>query len=115
MKLETVVLLLGVGTAFIALFQGYDWWKNKQSKSSINIVDSAIQLLKPYQQEVEELRASLQKANTQIYDLTQTLNAAETRANILNNRLADAQSEVGYLRTQVKILSQQLGDDSGRD
>jgi uncharacterized coiled-coil DUF342 family protein len=108
MKLETIVTLLGIATALLVLVQGYDWWKKRQNKSSTDVVSSAMQLLTPYQVEVDRLRASLGKANDQILDLTVKLNNAETRADNLNNQLVDAQTEVGYLRTQVKVLSQQL-------
>lgn len=111
MELKTIVILLGVLTALLTLLQGYDWWKKRQSKSSIDVVNSAMQLLKPYQEEAESLRKNLEKANDQILDLSMKLNAAQTEAKELSTQLVDAQAEVGYLRTQVRILSQQLSKD----
>lgn len=110
-KLEYIVTGIGLVTSIIVIAQGYSWWKNKQSKSSVDVVTSAVQLLRPYQEEVDRLSKKLETANSQILDMTQKLNNAENRANDLNNLLVDAQAEVGYLRTQVKVLSKQLEKD----
>jgi cell division septum initiation protein DivIVA len=105
MNVETIVTLLGIGTAIIAFGQGYDWWKKRQSKSSVDVVSSAIQLLKPYQEEVSRLQG-------QVTNLTVQLQAAQNRADDLNIQLIDAQTEVRFLRAQVKTFSRQLGDDN---
>lgn len=117
MNIELVVTILGVGTSLLVLKQGYEWWKNRNSKTSVDVVSSAVQLLKPYREEVEALRKSLQGANQQIRELTDKLTAAETRAFRLNNELADAQLEVRILQGQVKTMSLMLGkdeDETGR-
>ena len=112
MSIEKVVTLLGVLTALLMLLQGYDWWKKRQAKSSVDVVSSAVHLLKPYQEEVDRLRGSLVTANSQIIELTRELNTAQSKADDLNNQLVDAQAELGFLRSQVKIMSIQLGKDT---
>lgn len=111
MNLEILVGLLTILTLVLALIQGYDWFKKRNSKASMDVVTSAMQLLKPYQDEVDILRGNLQNANTQITDLTKKLNAAEARAEELNKQLVDAQSEVSYLRVQVNVLTKRLSKE----
>lgn len=88
--------------------------RHKQSvRSAIDkgdrlVVQSAIELLAPYKSEVAELKTNLHNARDTIDDLKDKLDAATRRANDLNEQLLDAQSELGFLRIQVKSLSQQI-------
>jgi uncharacterized coiled-coil protein SlyX len=72
------------------------------------VVKSAISLLAPYEKRVAELESKLSGANNTITTLKGQLDDATHRATVLNNQLVDAQTEIGYLRIQVKTLSQQL-------
>lgn len=72
------------------------------------IVTSALELLAPYKERVEELEKKLGDARRTINDLSSQLDSATRRAGTLNDQLVDAQTELGYLRVQVKALSQQI-------
>lgn len=73
------------------------------------VVTSALELLEPYKERVEELEVKLKGARKTIDGLTERLDTATRQAGNLNNQLVDAQTEIGYLRVQVKTMSQQLG------
>lgn len=72
------------------------------------VVQSAIELLAPYKKRVNELEIQLKDAEDIIHDLSHNLETATVRANTLNEQLIDAQTELSYLRIQVKTLTQQI-------
>lgn len=72
------------------------------------VVKSALELLQPYKVRVEELETTLATAEHTIRDMNEQLAAANRQVSDLSSKLSDAQAEIGYLRVQVKTLSQQL-------
>lgn len=107
------IIISGGFTLLCTLYAAYDLWKKRHAASSVDVVSSAVELLKPYKEEVSSLRKDLQKANTVIDNLNDKLEKAENRADQLNSQLVDAQTEVGYLKVQVRLLSNQIRDANG--
>ena len=72
------------------------------------VVQSAVQLLAPYRQEVAELKTKLGEATVTIEKMKTELDTANQRAKNLAEELQSAQAEVGYLRVQVTALTKQM-------
>ncbi|HET9889637.1 MAG TPA: hypothetical protein VFQ42_03975 [Mycobacterium sp.] len=78
------------------------------------VVKSAVDLLKPYRERVEELESKLGSAEHTIGEMTNQLTQANRQVAELTSKLADAQTEVNFLRLQVKTLSQHLPTEPGK-
>lgn len=76
------------------------------------VVRSAIELLAPYKARVEELESQLAGTTAKASALSLQLSVATSRANELADQLESAQTELGYLRVQVKALSAQVRDEN---
>jgi chromosome segregation ATPase len=76
------------------------------------VVRSAIELLAPYKTRVEELESQLAGTTAKASALSLQLSVATSRANDLADQLESAQTELGYLRVQVKALSAQVRDEN---
>jgi chromosome segregation ATPase len=110
---EQVGWIIGILTVLCTLYATYDMWRKRRTSPPADVVSSAVELLKPYQEEVKTLRTDLNKANQTIRILNNELEKAQTHAELLNSQLADAQAEVGFLKVQVRTMSIQLRDANG--
>ncbi|HEX3778545.1 MAG TPA: hypothetical protein VHX38_02680 [Pseudonocardiaceae bacterium] len=115
MNAVLLIGLIGAAAWIPGLWGIVDGWRKRRAERDQQadegdrlVVKSAVELLKPYRERVEELESKLSGAERTIRDMTGQLRSANARAEDLNSKLADAQTELNFLRLQVKTMSQQL-------
>lgn len=110
MSLTLIVSLIGLLSVGSAVYTGIDLWRKRTLSTSVEVVSSAVQLLKPYKEELAEVNSQLANARVTIKDLGTKLDAAELRAHKLSLELDSARSEISYLRAQVNLLTSRFKD-----
>lgn len=108
----TLGIVFAVLSALATLYALYDLWRKRKTSNSIEVISSAVALLKPYKDEVSQLRRDLTDANLTIADLSRRLSLADLKASSLNTELENARVELAYLRMQVHTLTVQLSESS---
>ncbi len=104
----TLAIIFAVLSTLATTYAIYDMWRKRQASHSVEVMQSAVNLLGPYKEEVAQLRKDLVEANLTIMDLKNRLGQADLRASELNKELGDARTEVAYLRLQVHTLCSQV-------
>jgi chromosome segregation ATPase len=106
-----IAIIISALAVCATLYQVYLAWRaRRQEKMRAElsgdrvVVQSALELLKPYKEQVAELRAELTNANT-------ALASASVQISDLTSRLFEAQTELTALRQQIKTMSSDLRDD----
>lgn len=69
------------------------------------IVDSAIKLLKPYEDRVAGLVSDLREAEETVKITRRQLGIAHAQIEVLNGQLVDARAQVAFLQLQVKGIT----------
>lgn len=107
------------------VYAGYDFVKklreSRKNKIKIElsgdqfIVDSALKLLKPYEDRVAGLISDLKAAEDTAKETKRQLEIANGQILVLNGELAEARSQISLLQLQVKGISHDLdgGEVSG--
>lgn len=105
----------GLLTGVVALIDAVRKHRREKSRSDVHIVDSAVKLLEPYEREVlklqgdvEQARATAQATTVELEQARRTVTAVQAQLSDAQEQVANAQAEVRVLRTQVKVLSEQL-------
>lgn len=106
--LGTVALLPGVYGAYEAIRRRRIERRREHTDGDRFVVQSAMDLLKPYERRVNQLETDLKHAQDQIKVMDHELGAANRQIVKLNEQLVDANTEVQFLRLQVKTMSTHL-------
>lgn len=117
-----IITSLGGVAGLVALLEGLARRKRSKVDLSKVLVDSAISMTERLQKEVDALDKQLAATRATASDLSEKLKEANTRAGELKTRhdniseqLGDAQAEIRVLRLQVKNLSAELDKHTGTD
>lgn len=121
MNVWVPVLLSGLALV-PGLYAAYNTWSNKAADRNNVVFQNAMALIEANRRQAEEngkqadrLKKQLYAANKTIEDITTKLFAANKRADKLALDLADANTEIATLRSQIKTMSQQVdGETNGR-
>jgi chromosome segregation ATPase len=108
----SLAIVFAVLSGLATMYAIYDLWRKRKTSNSIEVISSAVALLKPYKDEVSQLRKDLTDANLTIAGLSNRLSEAELRASNLNTELENARVELAYMRMQVHTLTVQLSESA---
>lgn len=83
-------------------------------KKNPDLIDRAMKMVELADEQADELRAQLLKANETINNLNHQLTEANNQVTSLNRELHDARDKIIYLEQQVKIMTNRVERDNGR-
>lgn len=97
-------IVLGILGLFTTTYAAFDLFQKRRSMGTADVVNSAVQLLKTYENEATSLRVQLVEANSTISQLKAELSIATGRVEELNKSLQEAQVELTWMRIQVNNM-----------